>query len=197
MGGHARLLSLGNLTLRLRPSRGQESLLKVVQAVPQLAREGRWRLSALEQAVVANYTRPPVASPDCKRRLVTAFQVRVLNPPIRALAARGLAPGVALLQTTGRKSGQPRRTPVSNGLDRATNTFWIVAEMGRKAAYVRNIEADPRVWIGVRGRWRSGTAHVLEGDDARARLRSISRVNALGVRALGTELVVVRVDLDP
>lgn len=132
-----------------------------------------------------------------KRRLVTAVQVKLLNPPIRALAARGLAPGVALLETTGRTSGQPRRTPVSNGLQRGTNTFWIVAEMGRKAAYVRNIEADPRVRIRVRGRWRAGTARLLDGDDPRARLRSISRLNAVGVRAMGTQLLVLRVDLDP
>jgi deazaflavin-dependent oxidoreductase (nitroreductase family) len=138
-----------------------------------------------------------VASPDRKRRLVTALQVRVLNPPIRALAARGLMPGVALLETTGRKSGQPRRTPVSNGFDPPTNTFWIVAEMGRKAAYVRNIEADSRVRIRVRGRWRNGVAHVLGAEDPRARLRSLSRLNASGVRALGTDLLVVRVDLEP
>jgi len=138
-----------------------------------------------------------VASSDRKRRLVTALQVRVLNPPIRALAARGLMPGVALLETTGRKSGQPRRTPVSNGLERSTGTFWIVAEMGRKAAYVRNIEADPRVRIRVRGRWRSGVARVLEAEDPRARLRSLSRLNASGVRALGTDLLVVRIDLEP
>ncbi len=123
--------------------------------------------------------------------------MRVFNPPIRALAARGLAPGVALLETTGRKSGRPRRTPVSNGLDRATDTFWIVAEMGRKAAYVRNIEADPRVRVRVRGRWRTGTAQILDGEDPRARLRSISRLNAAGVRAMGSELLVVRVDLEP
>ena len=121
----------------------------------------------------------------------------MFNPPIRALAARGLAPGVALLETTGRKSGQPRRTPVSNGLEPATNTFWIVAEMGSKAAYVRNILADPHVRIRLRGGWRSGTAHVLDGDDARARLRSISRLNGCGVRAMGSDLLVVRVDLDP
>ena len=120
----------------------------------------------------------------------------MLNPPIRALAARGLMPGVALLETTGRKSGEPRRTPVSNGFEPATNTFWIVAEMGRHAAYVRNIEADPRVRIRVRGRWRSGIAHLLDEDDPRVRLRSISRLNASGVRALGTDLLVVRVDLD-
>ena len=132
-----------------------------------------------------------------KRRLVTAIQVKLLNPLVRPLAARGLLPGIALLETTGRRSGEPRRTPVSNGLERGTNTFWIVAEMGRKAAYVRNIEADPRVRVRVRGRWRTGTAHVIADDDPRARLRSLSRLNAAGVRALGSELLVLRVDLDP
>jgi len=132
-----------------------------------------------------------------KRKLVTAIQVKLLNPPIRALAQRGLAPGVALLETTGRKSGAPRRTPVSMGLERATNTFWIVAEMGRQAGYVRNIEANPRVRIRLRKGWREGTAHLLDGDDARARLKSISRLNAAGVRTMGTSLLVVRIDLDP
>jgi deazaflavin-dependent oxidoreductase (nitroreductase family) len=134
---------------------------------------------------------------DRKRKLVTRMQVKLLNPPIRALAARGLAPGVALLETTGRKSGQPRRTPVGYGLQAGTDTFWIVAEMGRKAAYVRNIESDPRVRIRLHRGWRSGTAHVLDGDDARARLRTMPRLNGTVVRVMGTDLLVVRVDLDP
>ncbi len=134
---------------------------------------------------------------DRKRKLVTRLQVKLLNPPVRALAARGLAPGVVLLETTGRKSGEPRRTPVSNGLEPGTDTFWIVAEMGRQAAYVRNIEADPRVRIRLRRGWRTGTAHLIEAADARARLRTLSRLNAAGVRAMGTALLVVRVDLDP
>jgi len=137
------------------------------------------------------------ATGDRKRRIVTALQVRLLNPPIRALAARGLAPGVALLQTTGRKSGEPRRTPVTNGLDKASDTFWIVAEQGRKAAYVRNIEADARVRVRVGARWRSGVAHVLDGDDTRARQRDMPRIHAATVRAMGTELVTVRIDLEP
>jgi len=134
---------------------------------------------------------------DRKRKLVTRLQVKLLNPPIRALAARGLAPGVALLETTGRKSGEARRTPVSHGLERGTDTFWIVAEMGHKAAYVRNIEADPHVRIRLRRGWRTGTAHVIDTDDARARLGTLSRLNAAGVRAMGTALLVIRVDLDP
>ena len=132
-----------------------------------------------------------------KRKLVTWLQVKLLNPPVRALAARGLAPGVALLETIGRKSGEPRRTPVSHGLERGTDTFWIVAEMGRKAAYVRNIEANPRVRIRLRRGWRAGTAHLLADADAQTALRSLSRLNAAGIRAMGTSPLVIRVDLDP
>jgi deazaflavin-dependent oxidoreductase (nitroreductase family) len=138
-----------------------------------------------------------VGSSDRKRRLVTAVQVKLLNPPMRALARHGLAPGVALLETTGRKSGQARTTPVTNGLQRGTNTFWLVAEHGRKAAYVRNIEADPKVRVRIHGRWRSGTAHVLPDDDPLARQRTLPRLHSAAVRAMGTEHVTVRIDLDP
>jgi deazaflavin-dependent oxidoreductase (nitroreductase family) len=138
-----------------------------------------------------------VASSDRKRRVVTALQVKVLNPPMRALARRGLVPGVALLETTGRKSGQARCTPVTNGLQRGTHTFWLVAEHGRKAAYVRNIEAQPRVRVRIARRWRSGTAHVLPDDDPLARQRTLPRLHSATVRAMGTEHVTVRIDLDP
>lgn len=137
-----------------------------------------------------------MAASDRKRRVVTALQVRLFNPLIRALAARGLAPGVALLETRGRRSGELRRTPVSNGLVRGTNTFWLVAEHGRKAGYVRNIEAYPRVSVRLRGGWRTGVAVLLDDEDPYIRLRAIPRLNALAVRALGTELLAIRIDLD-
>jgi hypothetical protein len=55
---------------------------------------------------------------------------------------RGIAPpSYAIVETTGHRSGQPRRTPVGNGLD--GDTFRIVAEHRQRAAYARNIEADP------------------------------------------------------
>ena len=88
-----------------------------------------------------------------------------------------------------------RRTPVGNGLE--GSTFWIVAEHGRRAAYVRDIVANPRVRVKVGRRWRSGTAHPLPDDDPRERQRRIGlRFNAAVVRAMGTELMTVRVDLD-
>ncbi len=137
-----------------------------------------------------------------KYTLVTFVQRRrIANPVIRTALQRGVPlPGYALLETTGRKSGQPRRVPVGDGLD--GDVFWIVAEHGRRSAYVRNIEANPRVRVRVRGRWRTGTAHILTDDDPRERQRKLSdlrlsaRLNAAGVRSLGTDLLTIRIDLD-
>lgn len=107
-----------------------------------------------------------------------------------------LVRGWALLETTGRKTGRPRRTPVGNGL--VDGTFWIVAEHGRQAGYVRNIEANPRVRVLVGGEWRPGTAVILPDDGPRERQRRLGqRVNAALVRLMGTDLLTVRIDLDP
>ncbi|MGH4026199.1 MAG: nitroreductase/quinone reductase family protein [Pseudonocardiaceae bacterium] len=132
-----------------------------------------------------------------KRRLTTALGKYLVNPIVRAAVALRLAPPTyAILETTGRKSGLPRQTPVGNGLDGAT--FWLVAEHGHQAQYVRNIAADPRVRVKIRGRWRTGTAHPLPDDDPRVRLRKIGlRVNGAVVQLMGTDLLTVRIDLDP
>lgn len=125
---------------------------------------------------------------ELKFRAVTAFQRRVANP----LSTR--VPGQVLLETTGRSSGLPRRTPV--GGRRTGEVFWLVSEYGERSQYVRNIRADPRVRVRIRGRWHSGTARLLPEDDARARLRTLPRLNSAAVRAFGTDLLTVRVDLD-
>jgi deazaflavin-dependent oxidoreductase (nitroreductase family) len=131
-----------------------------------------------------------------RRRASRFASVRLLNPLMRRLLERDLAPrGWALLETTGRRSGQPRRVPVGNGL--RGEHFWIVAEHGRHADYVRNIERDPRVRVKVGRRWHEGTAHVLDDDDPRARLRMLRRpLNDAGLVLMASEMLVVRVDLD-
>jgi deazaflavin-dependent oxidoreductase (nitroreductase family) len=133
-----------------------------------------------------------------KRRASKFASVRLLNPVMVRLLDAGLVPrGWALLETTGRRSGQARRVPVGDGLRGAT-TFWIVAEHGRHADYVRNIERDPRVRVKARGRWRTGTAHVLPDEDPRALLRALKRpLNDAGLLVMATEPLVVRIDLDP
>jgi deazaflavin-dependent oxidoreductase (nitroreductase family) len=128
------------------------------------------------------------------RRISTFLSVRIFNPLVKAAAATGLPLfGVAILETTGRRSGQARRTPVGPAVE--GDVAWIVAEHGRHAGYVRNIEANPRVRIRLGRQWRSGTARVVPDDDARR--RSMGRVNGLVVRAMGSELLTVRIDLDP
>jgi deazaflavin-dependent oxidoreductase (nitroreductase family) len=126
-----------------------------------------------------------------KRRVVTIFQRYLLNPVTRPLF--GYLPGMVLLETKGRRSGRPRRTPVGGRLE--GDTLWIVAEHGRRANYVRNIEADAAVRARIRGRWRTGRASVLPSDDPRKRLRLTP--NDLMVRLVGTDLLTVRIDLDP
>lgn len=137
--------------------------------------------------------------------LVRALQRWMLNPLFRGLLAAGLNPlGLAILETRGRVSGLPRRTPVGNG--RRGNLFWIIAEHGWRANYVQNITADPRVRvrlrIGRRYRWVSGTAMILAQDDPLARQRRIiawhplRTLNAINVRVLGADLLTVQVRLD-
>lgn len=128
-----------------------------------------------------------------KRRTANFVAKYLVNPIVKRLA--GYVPFWSLLETRGRKSGEPRRNPVGNGL--IENTFWIVAEHGRGAQYVKNIMADPRVRVRVGRRWRTGLAHPLPEDDARARQRTLRRLNALMVRTVGTDLMTVRIDLDP
>ena len=96
-----------------------------------------------------------------KHQIVHTLQKYLLNPPIKLALAIGLPlPGYALLETKGRKTGKPRRTPVGDG--RIGNQFWLVAEHGMKAGYVRNIERDPHVRLKLRERlryrWHAGTA---------------------------------------
>jgi deazaflavin-dependent oxidoreductase (nitroreductase family) len=145
------------------------------------------------------------ASLALKRRFVRLVQRWILNPPIRLLLAVGVLPlGFALIETTGRSSGKPRRTPVGNGL--VGPTFWIVAEHGYDAGYVRNLQHNARVRVKVRRGWRAiwldGTATVMDNDDPYARQRMLARwhplraLNAAIVRVMGTTLITVRIDLD-
>ena len=132
-----------------------------------------------------------------KRRVSTFLSTRLFNPVVKGAVRLGIPPPwVVILETTGRKSGEPRRTPVGKSI--VGDTLWIVAEHGRKAGYVRNIEANPRVRVKVGRKWRTGTAHPMPEDDPRERQRKMpNKMNAAAVRAMGSDLLTVRVDLDP
>ncbi|MCV7413275.1 nitroreductase [Mycobacterium florentinum] len=124
---------------------------------------------------------------DLKRQVVHRVQRRVVNPVGRQLP-------VTMLETTGRKSGQPRHTPVGGRL--VDDKFWMVSEHGEHSDYVRNIKANPSVRLRLGGEWRRGTAHPLPDDDAVQRLGNLPRLNSAMVRLMGSELLTIRVDLD-
>jgi deazaflavin-dependent oxidoreductase (nitroreductase family) len=132
-----------------------------------------------------------------KRRISTALAKYLLNPFVKGAVRLGLPlPMVAILETTGRKSGLPRRTPVGKAIE--GDTLWVVAEHGRRAAWVRNIEANPRLRVRVGRRWRDATATPLPDDDPRERQRRMpNKFNSAMVRVMKSDMLTVRIDLDP
>ena len=136
---------------------------------------------------------------------IARLQKSVLNPLDKLAFKLGIPPpGDALLETTGRRSGRPRVTPVCDC--REGETFWIVAQRGRSSDYVRNIEANPRVRVKgslPRTGWCAGTAHILDDDDPEERVRILSRGNRWRrlclqtSQSVGTRPLTVRIDLDP
>lgn len=104
--------------------------------------------------------------------------MRVINPTVMLEWQLGILPaGDALLETTGRRRD-------SRGVRQCATswrgeTFWLVAERGRRADWVRNIQANLRVRVKVGGGpgvgRQTGTAHVLDDHDPRERERRIGR----------------------
>jgi deazaflavin-dependent oxidoreductase (nitroreductase family) len=131
-----------------------------------------------------------------KYRVVTTLE-RASNRLMRLLLRRGVAPrAFALLETTGRRSGRARHTPVGNGLDGAV--FWLVAAHGYQSDYVRNLAAHPRVRVKTGRRWRAGTAVILPDDDVAARSRAHPhRLDAALGRLIASTPLTIRIDLDP
>lgn len=122
-----------------------------------------------------------------KRRMVHTVQRVMVNPLGRKLP-------MTMLETTGRKSGQPRHTAVGGRV--VDDQFWMVSEHGEHSHYVLNIKADPRVRLRIGGKWRTGTAHLLPDDDPVARLSRLPGMNSAVVKLMGGELLTVRVDFD-
>ena len=131
-----------------------------------------------------------------KRERVRRMQRYLLNPPMKGLAWSGLLPGYVLIETRGRRTGKRRRNVV--GLHTEGDVGWIVAEHGRHAGYVRNLERHPDVRVRLGRHWRHARAAVIDDDDAHARLATFTQPgHAATVRSFGTELTTVRLELAP
>ncbi|MEY2470097.1 MAG: hypothetical protein QOF21_2795 [Actinomycetota bacterium] len=122
------------------------------------------------------------------------MQRYALNPPVHLAVRAGLVPGYVIIETTGRRTGKRRHTVV--GFHRDGDVGWIVAEQGRHAGYVCNLEANADVRVCLHGRWRRARAVTVPNDDPLARLKSFGRVHAATVRGVGTDLLTIRVELN-
>jgi len=125
-----------------------------------------------------------------RRRKAAYLFWRLFNPVARPFA--GYVPWWVVLETTGRRSGQPRRTPLARGpID--GSTAWLISVHGERAFFARNIAADSRVRLKFRGRWRAGNAELPPMDP-----EIVTRFNLYartGPRTLGIEPRLVRIEL--
>ncbi|MCP2275066.1 nitroreductase family deazaflavin-dependent oxidoreductase [Nocardia amikacinitolerans] len=122
----------------------------------------------------------------------------IANPTVAALDRLGIRTAlVSELETTGAKTGLPRRVPVTASFD--DKGAWIICQHGPRAGWARNITADPRVRLRRGDRWYTGTAKFVPDDDVVARARSFATgriarpVLAWTIKALETEPISVRV----
>jgi deazaflavin-dependent oxidoreductase (nitroreductase family) len=140
--------------------------------------------------------------PTRKRAISRVLEKYVANPQLRFGLRRGLAPAnFALLETTGRRTGLPRQTPVGGRLE--GDSFWLVSEHGRRSHYARNLIANPRVRVKTQGRWLAGRATLLPDDDGWQRRQALDRTHGLSgridgliFRATATDPVTIRIDVD-
>ena len=123
----------------------------------------------------------------------------IVNPLVAVLDKVGIrAASVVELETTGAKTGQPRRVPLTGRAD--ADGVWVVSQHGKRAGWAHNITANPKVRVRVDNQWRTGTAAFVPDDDVVARARSFGGTNklsqsatALGMRALQSDPISVRI----
>jgi deazaflavin-dependent oxidoreductase (nitroreductase family) len=126
-----------------------------------------------------------------RRRAMAMLFWRAFNPLARSLA--GVAPWWVVLETTGRRSGRPRRVPLAAGpID--GGTAWLISVHGPHASFARNIAANPRVRLKLRGRWRDGAASVVPLDPEV--VRRFNGYARMGPRTFGIDPALIRVELE-
>jgi deazaflavin-dependent oxidoreductase (nitroreductase family) len=136
-----------------------------------------------------------------KRRWEILIGRYTANPLMRGLFKVGITPpGMALVETIGRRSGAVRHTPVVCSKD--GETLWLIAQHGSHAGWVRNFQESPRVRVRIGRHWLTGTAELVPEDDVKARIRTFAdsavgrAVTAASFRALESQPVSVRIALE-
>lgn len=84
---------------------------------------------------------------------------KAVNPLTRPFA--GYVPWWVLVETTGRRTGEQRLTPLANAPFDGS-TLSLLSVYGDSSAFVKNIGVNPVVRVKRRGQWLSGTAELLD-----------------------------------
>lgn len=136
-----------------------------------------------------------------KRRWEILIGRHTANPLMRGMFRLGITPpGMALVETIGRRTGTMRHTPVVAHAD--GETLWLIAQHGSHAGWVRNFQERPQVRVRLGRQWRTGTAELVPDDDVKARIRTFSSsavgraITAASFRALESQPVSVRIALE-
>jgi deazaflavin-dependent oxidoreductase (nitroreductase family) len=137
-----------------------------------------------------------------KRRWEILIGRYTANPLMRGMFKLGITPpGMALVETVGRRTGAIRHTPVvARASDR--KTLWLIAQHGAHAGWVRNFQESPRVRVRLGRSWQTGTAELMPEDDVKARIRTFSSsavgraITGASFRALESQPVSVRITLE-
>ncbi|HEX7787204.1 MAG TPA: nitroreductase family deazaflavin-dependent oxidoreductase [Methylomirabilota bacterium] len=82
-------------------------------------------------------------------------------------------PKYLYLTTTGRRSGRPRQIEI--WFTRHGNRYYLVAEHGHRAQWVRNLLVDPAVRVRVGSKRFCGTARVVDQRAERALAAEVRR----------------------
>jgi predicted dithiol-disulfide oxidoreductase (DUF899 family) len=114
-----------------------------------MSRPAHSRATQIEIALVAESAptdQSAVSEPQCRPRFAAparSVERCVLNPQMRPRLALGLAPrAFNPLETTGRRSRKPRRTPAGNGV--IGDTFWLVSSTAAAPATYATSKRTPR-----------------------------------------------------
>ena len=106
------------------------------------------------------------------------FYARLGNAFTRPLwSLLGPPKGFAILTTTGRKTGKPRRQSVR--AIRESDRIVVVAMMGERAQWLKNVRSNPKVTVRLWGETITGLAHAVH-DEAERKPQYIVILDAAG-----------------
>jgi deazaflavin-dependent oxidoreductase (nitroreductase family) len=138
-----------------------------------------------------------------ERITIRRWLFRLLKLPPRLVYAIGLGAGygrfVLLLTTKGRRTGQPRVTPLQ--YEQVNGAFVVASARGAVADWYRNVVADPRVEVRVRRSRFSGSADPCSDAERMAdflelRLERHPRMVGRMLRLRGVPVDPTRADLE-